>query len=245
MRVALASPSRHQGRRGGRGGHPAGGAGHRARRSAASRRSGMMSNYLRALPAYGASCSGTSSKPPSEAGVDALVAVYHADHRELCAHERDYPFRIMNLLEIVGDSMGIHHDDHFKRLKLLQDVDAIAADCQDLMPQHGLDAATTAPGDPGHAGGAAAAAAGRASANETTIGRAARRRVNADDRAAVPSPTRGMIDAGPFAYRCAGLAGARRSSVLPRRRRRNRSCQNRSSSSCRSAPAGRGTRWRA
>ena len=45
----------------------------------------------------------------------------------------------MNLLEIVGASMGIHHDDHFKRLKMLQDVDAIAADCQDLIAQHGLD----------------------------------------------------------------------------------------------------------
>jgi hypothetical protein len=49
----------------------------------------------------------------------------------------------MNVLEIVGQSMGIHHDDHFKRLKLLQDVDAIAADCQDLITQHGLDPATT------------------------------------------------------------------------------------------------------
>jgi hypothetical protein len=51
------------------------------------------------------------------AGVDALVAVYHADHRELCAHERDYLFPIMNCTEIVGASMGLHRDDHFKRLK--------------------------------------------------------------------------------------------------------------------------------
>jgi hypothetical protein len=40
------------------------------------------------------------------AGVDALVAVYHSDHRELCAHERHWPFRIVNFLEIVGASMG-------------------------------------------------------------------------------------------------------------------------------------------
>ena len=40
------------------------------------------------------------------AGVDALVAVYHSDHRELCAHERDWPFRIINVLEIIGESMG-------------------------------------------------------------------------------------------------------------------------------------------
>jgi heterodisulfide reductase subunit D len=104
---------------------------------------GMMSNYFRALPAYRRELQKNELDAAEQAGVDALVAVYHADHRELCAHERDYPFRIMNLLEIVGDSMGLSHDDHFKRLKMLQDVDAIAADCQDLVAQHGLDATTT------------------------------------------------------------------------------------------------------
>jgi heterodisulfide reductase subunit D len=104
---------------------------------------GMMANYFRALPAYRRELYQNELDAAARAGVDALVAVYHADHRELCAHERDYPFRIMNVLEIVGASMGIHHDDHFKRLKLLQDVDAIAADCQDLIAQHGLDPATT------------------------------------------------------------------------------------------------------
>jgi Fe-S oxidoreductase len=104
---------------------------------------GMMSNYFRALPAYRRELQGNELAAAERAGVDALVAVYHADHRELCAHERDYPFRIMNLLEIVGASMGLAHEDHFKRLKMLQDVDAIAADCQDLVAQHGLDAQTT------------------------------------------------------------------------------------------------------
>ena len=57
-----------------------------------------------------------------KAQIDALVAVYHADHRELCAHERDYPFRIMNILEIVGESMGLRHEDQFKRLKMMQEA---------------------------------------------------------------------------------------------------------------------------
>ncbi len=57
------------------------------------------------------------------AGVDALVALYHSDHRELCAHERDWPFQILNLYEIVGLSMGLYHQDSFKRLKLMQDAD--------------------------------------------------------------------------------------------------------------------------
>jgi Fe-S oxidoreductase len=104
---------------------------------------GMMSNYFRALPAYRRELQKNELDAAERAGVDALVAVYHADHRELCAHERDYSFRVMNLLEIVGESMGIHHDDAFKRLKIMQDADAIMADCGDLIAAHGLDAAAT------------------------------------------------------------------------------------------------------
>jgi Fe-S oxidoreductase len=100
---------------------------------------GLMSNYFRALPAYRRELQKKELDAAEAAQIDALVAVYHADHRELCAHERDYPFRIMNLLEIVGQSMGIRHDDKFKRLKMMQDAEAIAADCEDLIAQHGLD----------------------------------------------------------------------------------------------------------
>ncbi len=104
---------------------------------------GLMSNYFRALPAYRRELQRNELDAAEAARVDALVAVYHADHRELCAHERDYPFRIMNMLEIVGESMGLRHEDHFKRLKMLQDIDAIAADCGDLAARHGLDTEST------------------------------------------------------------------------------------------------------
>jgi heterodisulfide reductase subunit D len=103
---------------------------------------GLMSNYLRALPAYERELNLNELEAARAAGVDALVAVYHADHRRLCAHERDWPFRIVNALEIVGASMGLTHEDHYKRLKVMQDVDAIIADCADLIAHHGLDAAT-------------------------------------------------------------------------------------------------------
>jgi Fe-S oxidoreductase len=104
---------------------------------------GMMSNYFRALPAYRRELQKNELDAAERAGVDALVALYHADHRELCAHERDYPFRVMNILEIVGASMGLHREDHFKRLKVMQDIAAIAADCGDLIARHGLDPAAT------------------------------------------------------------------------------------------------------
>ena len=103
---------------------------------------GLMSNYLRALPAYKRELHLNELEAARDAGVDALVAVYHADHRELCAHERDWPFEILNALEIVGASMGLHHEDHYKRLKLKQDVDAIMSDCAELIAEHGLDIAT-------------------------------------------------------------------------------------------------------
>jgi len=104
---------------------------------------GLQSNNLRLLPAYRRELQEMELAAAEAAGVDAIVAVYHSDHRELCAHERDWPFCILNIYEIVGASMGLHHDDQFKRLKMMQDADAILVDCQDLMTRHGLDAAAT------------------------------------------------------------------------------------------------------
>jgi hypothetical protein len=104
---------------------------------------GLQSNNMKVLPNYRRELDLAELKAAEAAGVDALVAIYHSDHRALCAHERDWPFRIMNIYEIIGSSLGLHQDDHYKRLKMMQDVDAIMADCQDLVQQHGLDAATT------------------------------------------------------------------------------------------------------
>jgi len=95
------------------------------------------------LPAYRRELQERELKAAEAAGIDALVAVYHSDHRELCAHERDFPFRIMNMYEIVGASMGLQRKDRYKRLKMMQDADAILADCRDLAEKHGLDLETT------------------------------------------------------------------------------------------------------
>ncbi len=102
---------------------------------------GLMSNALNGLPEYKRGLQLAELEAAAAAKVDALVAIYHVDHRELCAHERDWPFRIINILDIVGASMGLHHDDHFKRLKIMQDADAIVADCKDMLASHGLDPA--------------------------------------------------------------------------------------------------------
>lgn len=100
---------------------------------------GLQSNNLRTLPIFKRELQRNELQAASEAGIDALVAVYHSDHRELCAHERDWPFRIINILEVIGESMGLHRHDRYKELKLMQDADQIIAECHDLIVKHSLD----------------------------------------------------------------------------------------------------------
>ena len=101
---------------------------------------GLQSVNVGVLPAFKRELQLNELQAARDAGVDALVAVYHSDHRELCAHERDWPFRIINILEVVGESMGLHRHDRYKQLKIMQDADQIVAECSDLIAKHSLDA---------------------------------------------------------------------------------------------------------
>ena len=102
---------------------------------------GLQGVYLNVLPEFKRELTLRELDAARDAGIDALVTVYHSEHRELCAHERDWPFRIVNLLELVGESMGLKQHDRYKELKLMQDADQIVADCADLLTAHALDAA--------------------------------------------------------------------------------------------------------
>jgi Fe-S oxidoreductase len=99
---------------------------------------GYMCNTLQPLPAFKREVHKGILEAASQAGVDALAGVYHACHRELCSHEADWPFEVVNFLELVGESMGVTREDRFKRLKKMQDTDAILADVMDLVEEHGL-----------------------------------------------------------------------------------------------------------
>ena len=102
---------------------------------------GLQSFSLGVLPEFKRKLQLAELEAAREAAIDTLVTVYHSEHRELCAHERDWPFKIVNLLEIVGESMGLHRHDRYKELKLMQDADQIVTECADLIAQHALDAA--------------------------------------------------------------------------------------------------------
>jgi Fe-S oxidoreductase len=99
---------------------------------------GYMCNTLQPLPAFKREVHQGILEAAAAAKVDALAGIYHACHRELCSHERDWPFEVVNFLELIGESMGIRREDSFKRLKKMQDTDAILADVMDLVEKHGL-----------------------------------------------------------------------------------------------------------
>jgi hypothetical protein len=99
---------------------------------------GYMCNTLQPLPAFKREVHKGILEAAARARVDALAGVYHACHRELCSHEAEWPFEVVNFLELVGESMGITREDRFKRLKKMQDIDAILADVMDLVEEQGL-----------------------------------------------------------------------------------------------------------
>jgi hypothetical protein len=103
---------------------------------------GLQSASMAVLPDYKRELQRAELEAASRAGIDALVTIYHSEHRELSAHERDQPFRILNVLEVLGQSMGLHRHDRHKELKVTQDADLIVQECSDLIAAHALDPAT-------------------------------------------------------------------------------------------------------
>jgi heterodisulfide reductase subunit D len=102
-------------------------------------RVGYMCNSLAPVPAYKRELHARELDAAAAAGVDCLVGIYHACHRELCAHESASPFKIINFLEIVGEAMGVEKIDLFKQWKMMQDVDRILAEVSKQASQLGLD----------------------------------------------------------------------------------------------------------
>jgi heterodisulfide reductase subunit D len=102
-------------------------------------RVGYTCNALNPLPEFKQQEHRSQLQVAADAGVTTLAGIYHNCHRELCSHERDWPFEVVNFLELVGESMGLTRPDLFKRLKLMQDVDAVLADAAPLLQAHQVD----------------------------------------------------------------------------------------------------------
>ncbi len=100
---------------------------------------GYTSTALAPLGSYHKDTMAAALREAEEVGVDTLVGVYHADHREFSGHESAWPFTVANYMELVGESMGLARPDRFKELKLMQDADAILTASMAQIEAHGLD----------------------------------------------------------------------------------------------------------
>jgi hypothetical protein len=76
-------------------------------------RVGYTCNALNPLPGFKQDEHRSQLQVAAEAGVTTLAGIYHNCHRELCSHERDWPFEVVNFLELVGESMGMTRPDLF------------------------------------------------------------------------------------------------------------------------------------
>ena len=102
-------------------------------------RLGYTCNALSAVPSFKRDAHREQLEAAEAAGVTTLAGIYHACHREFCSHERDWPFEVVNFLELLGESMGLTRPDLFKRMKLMQDIDAILAEAAPMIETHHLD----------------------------------------------------------------------------------------------------------
>jgi heterodisulfide reductase subunit D len=96
-------------------------------------------SHLSVLPEFKAELRQREFAAAAAAGVTSFASIFHACHRELIAYQPEVSFELINFMELIGASMGIHIPDLYKRLRLIGDIDAMIADSAELIAVHGLD----------------------------------------------------------------------------------------------------------
>lgn len=96
-------------------------------------------SHLSVLPEFKAELREREFRAAADAGVTTFASIFHACHRELITFQPQVSFELINFMELIGESMGIHIPDLYKRLRLIGDIDTIIADAADLIAAHQLD----------------------------------------------------------------------------------------------------------
>lgn len=96
-------------------------------------------NHLSVLPRFKAELRQREFAAAAAAGVTTFASIFHGCHRELVKFQPDVSFELLNFMELIGEAMGIHIPDLYKRLSMIGDVDAIIGDAADLIAAHRLD----------------------------------------------------------------------------------------------------------
>lgn len=96
-------------------------------------------SHLSVLPKFKAELREREFRAAAAAGVTTFASIFHSCHRELVKFQPQVSFELLNFMELIGEAMGIHIPDLYKRLSLIADIDAIIADAADLIAAHRLD----------------------------------------------------------------------------------------------------------
>ena len=96
-------------------------------------------SHLSVLPKFKAELRSREFRAAAEAGVTTFASIFHGCHRELVKFQPSVSFELVNFMELIGEAMGMHIPDLYKRLQLLGDIDAIIAQSADFIAMHGMD----------------------------------------------------------------------------------------------------------
>jgi Fe-S oxidoreductase len=96
-------------------------------------------SHLSVLPQFKEELRQREFAAAAAAGVTTIASIFHACHRDLIAYQPRVTFELLNFMELIGEAMGIHIPDLYKKLQLMGDIDQIIADTSDLIAAHSLD----------------------------------------------------------------------------------------------------------
>ena len=96
-------------------------------------------SHLSVLPQFKEELRQREFAAAAAAGVTTIASIFHACHRDLIAYQPRVTFELLNFMELIGEAMGLHIPDLYKRLRMMGDIDQIIADTSDLIAANRLD----------------------------------------------------------------------------------------------------------
>ena len=76
------------------------------------------------LPKFKAELREREFAAAAAAGVTTFASIFHGCHRELVKFQPEVEFELLNFMELIGEAMGIHIPDLYKRLSMIGDIKA-------------------------------------------------------------------------------------------------------------------------
>lgn len=95
--------------------------------------------HLNVLPKFKEELRQREFAAAAEAGVTTFASIFHACHRDLVHYQKDVSFELLNFMELIGEAMGIHIPDVYKRLSLMEDIDQVLVETAPMIHANGLD----------------------------------------------------------------------------------------------------------